>query len=272
MRILYVHNFYQQPGGEDEVFLAESEMFKYYKNDVIKYTVSNDSTLASANLKLAVTTLWNPTHYRSLRELISHDKPDIMHVHNTLPLLSPSIYYAAAAEGVPVVQTVHNYRPFCLNGVLYRDGHVCEDCKGRIPIYGIKHKCYRNSFSASLAVFSLYASHYSLFRTYDRMISNFIAGTEFTKSLLIDMGLPEDKIIVKPNFVRIANSSHQISFTSQIKSKVVYVGRLDARKGIWTLLSSVEQVNIPLVLIGDGDLRPDIEKWIQAHPDLNMLN
>jgi glycosyltransferase involved in cell wall biosynthesis len=270
MKILIAHNFYQSSGGEDEVFLAESALLERYGHDVLRYTVSNENVDSYSKLALAGSTIWNGAQYSKLTKLLRQERPDLVHVHNTLPLISPSIYSAARKENVPLIQMVHNYRPFCLNGVLYRDGHVCELCIGRYPVPGVVHQCYRNSRSASAAVFTLYLAHYRIFHTYQRLITTFITSTQFAKRLLVRMGLPSDKITVKPNLVRIADYVAGSGEREGRAGQVVFVGRLESRKGVWTLLSAIEQVNIPLVLIGDGDLRTDIEGWLQKRPNLRV--
>ncbi|WKZ38695.1 MAG: glycosyltransferase family 4 protein [Anaerolineales bacterium] len=270
MRVVVAHNFYRQSGGEDAVFTSESSLLEQYGHEVIRHTVSNQDVDFHSRLKLAGATLWNHSEYKKIKKLLREKRPDIIHVHNTLPLLSPSIYYAAGAEGVPVVQMLHNYRPFCLNGVLYRDGHLCEDCIGRIPLPGVLHKCYRGSYAASAGVLSLNVAYFRLLKTYQKHISVFITSTQFAKNLFIKMGLKEDNIIVKPNLVKVFDSVEKIRVDSEARSGAIFVGRLDSRKGIWTLLSAIERTNIPLTLVGDGDLRMEIEEWLLERPNLKV--
>lgn len=267
MRVVVAHNFYRQSGGEDAVFTSESSLLEQYGHEVIRYTVSNKDVHSHSRLKLAGATIWNQSEYKKMRKLLQENHPDIVHVHNTLPLLSPSIYYAARAEQVPVVQTLHNYRPFCLNGVLYRKGRLCEDCIGRIPFPGVLHKCYRDSYAASAGILSLNVAYFRLLKTYQKHISIFIASTQFARNLFIKMGLRGDNIVVKPNLVRVLNSS---DMTPVKRNGAIFVGRLDSRKGIWTLLSAIERINIPLTLVGDGDLRPEIEEWLLKRPSLKV--
>jgi glycosyltransferase involved in cell wall biosynthesis len=270
MRIVFVHNYYRQSGGEDAVFNAESTLLEQYGHEVIRYTVSNEEVALYSGIALAGSTLWNHAQYRNIRRLVHNQHPDIVHVHNTVPLISPSIYYAAEAEGVPLVQMLHNYRPFCLNGVLYRDGHICEDCIGRYPTSGVIHKCYRGSLAASTGVLALYAIHYKMLHTYQNHISLSITSTQFAKELFVRMGLDGEKIIVKPNFVNVAGTRRNDPSLNYMKKRPIFVGRLDDRKGIWTLLSAIEKVNVPLVLIGDGELRTQVERWLRERPGLNV--
>jgi glycosyltransferase involved in cell wall biosynthesis len=270
MRIVIVHNYYRQSGGEDAVFNAESELLEQYGHEVIRYTVTNEDVASYSGLALAGLTLWNNTQYWNMRELLQDKQPDIVHVHNTLPLISPSVYYAAEAEGVPLVQMLHNYRPFCLNGVLYRDGQICEDCIGRYPLPGVWHKCYRGSLAASTGVLALHVIHYKMLHSYQDHISISITSTQFAKDLFVRMGLDGEKIIVKPNFVNIARTRHKAVSANLMKKKPVFVGRLDDRKGIWTLLSAIEKANTAFVLIGDGELRPKVERWLSERPGLDV--
>ena len=269
MHIVVAHNLYQQPGGEDAVFNAECELLEQSGHQVTRFTCTNADTASYSALALAASTLWNQTQYQRVRTLLRAERPDILHVHNTLPLISPAIFYAAEAEGVPVVQMLHNYRPFCLNGVLYRDMHVCEDCIGRFPLPGVVHKCYRDSRGASAAILALFVLHHKLLRTYEEHVSLSITSTQFAKNLFVRMGLDGDKIVVKPNLVNIAKRDAQTP-PFQNSMKPVFVGRLDNRKGVSTLLAAIEKTKTPLVLVGDGVLRPVVERWIAEHPELSV--
>ena len=137
MTILVAHNRYRVRGGEDSVFESECRMLEEAGHRVVRYEKTNsDIPDRGGRLGLVLRTLWNPETCREVRALIRAERPDVLHCHNTFPLISPSIYYAAAREGVPVVQTLHNYRLACLNGFLFRDGSVCERCLGRAPWRG----------------------------------------------------------------------------------------------------------------------------------------
>src|SRR6202043_1423341 len=150
MNILTAHNFYKQPGGEDQCVATEVAMLRAHGHEVTQYCLHNESIDAMGRLQLASRTIWSRTAFRELRELFQTHRPQIAHFHNTFPLISPSAYYAARAENVRVVQTVHNFRLLCANAVLFRDGNVCEDCLGKtIPWPAIVHKCYHDSRAAS---------------------------------------------------------------------------------------------------------------------------
>ena len=153
MKLLLVHNSYQQSGGEDQVFASELELLASHGHDVVRFTAHNDAVRQLSKLSLAFRTSWNPTTYREMRAVLQRERPQIVHVHNTLPLLSPAVYYAAGAARVPVVQTLHNYRLVCPGALLLREQRICEDCLGRQVAWpGIIHACYRQSRGATGAV------------------------------------------------------------------------------------------------------------------------
>ena len=160
MKILMAHNFYQQHGGEDKCFFAESELLRVNGHDLSTYTVHNDALGDIGGIKAGGLTVWNPGAYHELSELIRANRPDVVHFHNTFPLMSPAAFWAAKHHGCAVVCTLHNYRLFCPVGTLVRDGRVCEDCLRRpIAWPGVMHGCYRNSRLASAAVASTLALH-----------------------------------------------------------------------------------------------------------------
>src|SRR5688572_33146141 len=144
MNVLTVHNFYREPGGEDRVVENESALLARHGHNVVPYMAHNDAIDGINPIALAGMTVWNHRSYTEIRHVLAREAIDVMHVHNTLPLVSPSVYYAAAAEGVAVVQTLHNYRLFCPNAVCFRDGRACTDCStSRTSAPAVKHACYR---------------------------------------------------------------------------------------------------------------------------------
>lgn len=251
MKVTVVHNFYQQPGGEDQVFAAESALLEAHSHQVTRYAVHNVQVAKTEQLALAKNTLWNTDHHKRLQELFSEVRPDIVHVHNTLPIISPAVYYAAKAEGAAVVQTLHNYRYSCVNGLFFRDGRVCEDCLGKTLAWpGVVHACYRGSRSASAVVAAMLAYH-KLRGTYQAQVDRYIALTEFSRRKFIEMGLPPEKIAVKPNFV---NPDPRPGTGDG--AYAIFVGRLTEEKGVHVLLSAWQQLGarIPLKVVGSGPL------------------
>jgi glycosyltransferase involved in cell wall biosynthesis len=251
MKVLAVHNYYQQPGGEDQVFLAETALLERYGHRVVRYSTHNDRAATMNRPALAGTALWNHQIFRDLRALIHRERPHVAHFHNTFPLVSPAGYYAARAEGVPVVQTLHNYRLLCPNALFFRDGRVCEDCMGKaIPWPGVVHKCYRGSRAASGIVTAMLTIHRAV-RTWTEMVNVYVALTEFARRKFIEGGLPAEKVTVKPNFVYPDPGPGESG-----EEHALFVGRLSPEKGVDTLLAAWEhlEVRVPLKIVGDGPL------------------
>ena len=269
MKVLLVHNSYQQPGGEDRVFESELELLASHGHDVALYTAHNDTVRQLGKVRLAVRTSWSGTTYRGMLAALQRERPQIVHVHNTLPLLSPAVYYAARAARVPVVQTLHNYRLLCPKAVLLREQRICEDCLGRrVPWPGIVHACYRGSRSATGAVAVMLSVHW-LLGTWTRQVSRYIALTEFMRQKLIEGGLPATRIVVKPNFVTPdpGQGNHDGRYA-------LFVGRLAPEKGLRTLLQAWKQLAdpMPLKIAGAGPLEglaegsaPGVEWLGQVH-------
>jgi glycosyltransferase involved in cell wall biosynthesis len=252
MKILAVHNRYQRPGGEDRVFVDETALLEARDHRVLRYEVHNDRVERVNRLTLAKDTVWNSSAYRELRALIRRERPDVVHFHNTLPLVSPAGYYAARAEGVPVIQTLHNYRLLCPVALFFRDGRVCEDCMGKaVPWPGVVHECYRGSRAASGVIAAMLTVHRVL-RTWTEMVDVYVALTEFARSKFIEGGLPATKIVVKPNFVAPDPGRGQGG-----GGYALFVGRLAPEKGTGTMLAAWERLGtrIPLKIVGDGPLR-----------------
>jgi glycosyltransferase involved in cell wall biosynthesis len=202
MKILSVHNSYQLPGGEDHVFAQEADMLRSHGHEVVLYQVSNDQVKGVNPLVLLGNTIWNRSIQQELRVLMQREKPDIVHVHNTFPVISPAVYYAAGEAAIPVVQTLHNYRLLCPAATLFRDGHVCEDCVGKaIPWSGVAHGCYRSSRLATAAGAAMLAIHHYK-QTWSEAVSAYIALSEFARAKFIEGGLPAEKIFVKPNYLQ----------------------------------------------------------------------
>ena len=193
MKILLIHNFYLQPGGEDQVFAAEGDLLRKYGHTVIHYTVHNSTIVNQSFFGRMKSVLWNPLSYLQLRKLIQQQQPDIAHFHNIFPLISPSAYYAVRSEKVPIVQTLHNYRMFCLNGIFFRDQKICLDCFGKFtPWPGVRHSCYRNSRLASAGVMSMLLFH-RLLKTWKTHVDQFIALTEFSRNIFLDGGIEPER-------------------------------------------------------------------------------
>jgi glycosyltransferase involved in cell wall biosynthesis len=268
LRILLVHNRYQQPGGEDAVFRSEGALLRSQGHEVVEF-VENNAWLNRVNpLEAAVNTIWSCKTWRRIRALMQESKSDVAHFHNTFPIVSPAAYYACEEAGVPVVQTLHNYRLLCPNAVFFRYGYVCEDCLGKlVPWPGVLHRCYRGSRAATGAVATMLVVH-RLLRTWQQKVDVFIALTEFARQKFIQGGLPADRIVVKPNFVHPdpGLGTHEGGYA-------LFAGRLSPEKGVRTLLAAWERlgVGIPLKIVGDGPLARQVAETANRNPRVEWL-
>ena len=267
MRILLVHNTYQQPGGEDEVVRTEQRLLEERGHRVLQFSRHNDEIDRMSALEVAGTTLWSRATRRDLGRLLRAERPEVVHFHNTFPLISPSAYYAVRDEGTPIVQTLHNYRLVCSNAQLFRDGGPCEDCIGRkLPWPGVLHACYRDDRAASAVVVAMLGLHRAL-GTWSRLVGRYIALTDFARVKFIEGGLPPDRIAVKPNFLHPDPGAGPGG-----GGFVLYVGRLSEEKGIDTLLRAWEVVeDPPLRIVGDGPLAPLVREAVSRAPGVRWL-
>ena len=267
MRVLAVHNYYQQPGGEDRIFEAESSMLEKHGCRVFNYTVHNDHIKGMNPLTLARSTMWNKNIFNQLRKVVRQVQPEVVHLHNTFPLISPAAYYVPKAEGVPVVQTLHNYRLLCPNALLFRNGHVCEDCMGRmVPWPSVFHACYRKSRAVTGVTAVMLSVHRAL-HTYKRMVDMYIALTEFARQKFIQGGLPAEKVVVKPNFVH-----PDPSIKENDGSYAIFVGRFSPGKGIKTLLESWKNLNgVALKMVGNGPLMIRVKREAEKMSNVKVL-
>jgi len=268
MRILSIHNAYKIRGGEDVSAAAEQNLLRSYGHEVDVYEESNDQIDQIPSAQLAMRTLWSRQSYKIVTEKLRARPYDIVHVQNFFPLISPSIYYAAKAEKVPVVQTLRNYRLLCPNALFFREGKVCEDCLGKaIPYSGIVHSCYREDAIASAAVTAMISSHRFL-KTWSNAVDCYITLTQFAQQKMIEGGLPANKVVVKPNFV-----DPEPQLGTGTGGYAIYVGRLSVEKGIDTLLAAWEKLEtpIPLKIVGDGPLSGLVVEAAQQQPHIEWL-
>lgn len=268
LRILLAHNAYQQPGGEDAVFAAETSLLKRYGHPVFLLHESNHRVADFSRVGLALNTFWSRPAYRAVRRMVSAHRPDVAHFHNTFMMLSPSVYYACKEAGVPVVQTLHNYRLLCPSALLYRDGRVCEACAGRAFAWpGVRHACYRGSAAATAVTAGMLAGH-RLLGTWRGVVDRYIAGTEFARRKVIAAGLPAEKVVVKPNFLAAdpGPGEHDGGYC-------LFVGRLSEEKGVRTLLAAWRLLGgkVPLKIAGDGPLAPEVAAAAAEQPSVEWV-
>lgn len=256
MRILVAHNRYQISGGEDAVVRDEIDLLRRHGHSLELLEQDNDALHGLYGKLMASTSiLYSARSRKRMKAALQDFKPDIVHVHNWFPMLSPSIILEACPSGVPVVQTLHNFRMLCVNALLFRDGAVCTDCVGKsLPVDGVVHGCYRGSRAGSAVVTAAYAIH-RLAHTWDA-VDLFIAVSDFQREILIRGGLPAEKVVVKPNFV----GSDQSRTVEKTEDFALFAGRLSPEKGIRTLLSAWNTGKIPLRLkiMGDGPMADEV--------------
>ena len=231
LRILFVHNAYQQRGGEDSVVDDEIRLLREHGHVVELYRRDNHDIESMGKLAAARDTLWSARTVHEVLAVLSRFHPDVIHVHNTFPLISPSLYWAAGKRQVPVVQTLHNFRLLCPQAMLLREGKVCEDCVGKLPWRGVARRCYRGSLPQSAALAGMLVLHRGL-GTYTNKVTRYIALNDFCREVFVRGGLPANRLCVKPNFVA------DPGFSSSTRNGFLYVGRLSAEKGIATLATA----------------------------------
>lgn len=258
MKILIVHNGYQQPGGEDVAFAQECRLLESHGHKVVKYQRSNLEIETMSSLqRLALTKdiIWSMASKRHIRDLLRVERPDLVHVHNTFMMVSPSVYEVCQDLKVPVIQTLHNFRLLCPAFSLFRNGHVCEECPASGLWRSVWHGCYRSS-RAMTANVALMLQVHRIRQTWDNSVDTYVALSEFARQKFIEGGLPSDKLRVKPNFVYPDPGERESP-----GDYAIFVGRLSPEKGVTTLLAAWELLglSIPLVIVGDGPLRKLLE-------------
>jgi len=269
MRVLLVHNRYRTsaPSGEDAAVRNEQRMLEGRAVDVLAFDRCNDDLDESSwasKAAMAANTIWSQRSRSALRRTIRQFRPDVAHVHNTFSMLSPSIYGACKSEGVPVVQTLHNFRFFCPGALFLRDGKPCEDCVDRSLLQSVRHRCYRGSLGASATLATMLAVHRAI-GTYSRDIDRYIALTLFARDRVIRAGLAPHKVVVKPNFLPDPPAAGLGD-----GAYVAYVGRLLEGKGTETLVRAWRHLpGVKLKIVGDGALRPQLEA-ISRQEGLNI--
>jgi glycosyltransferase involved in cell wall biosynthesis len=263
LKILLTHNFYQSssPSGEDAVYGHEAEMLRSRDVEIIRCERHNDEI--KNPLPAAFGAVWSRRTYQEITSLIKKEKPDVAHFHNIWYLISPSAYYACKDAGVPVVQTLHNFRMFCSNGLLLKGGKVCDDCIGKIPWRGAAFGCYRNSRLYSVPVAFTEMVHQAR-GTWVNAVDAYIALTEFGKQKFIECGLPAEKIYVKPNFLSHPPNliAEPLNVLTSPQHYAVFIGRLSQEKGVDVLLDAFKRLNCKLLLkvVGDGPLLAELNR------------
>ena len=269
MKILILHNQYLIGGGEDVSTLAEVEMLRRHGHTVDLLLLNNKTIEHSSKWRVALDAVWSAKAYRTVLQKVRTERYDIVHVQNFFPLLSPSIFFAAKKGGAKVFLSLRNYRLLCPNAQLFTHDAICKRCIGKtIPFAGVTHKCYRNSFSASMVVTTMLSVH-NFLRTWHKKIDGFICISEFVKTQMIEAGIPVQKLFRKYNFI-----VEDPGYNETPGDNFLYVGRLSPEKGVSLLLeafSSTELTGRSLTIIGDGPLRGKVEAAAAQHPNIRYL-
>ena len=262
MRVLITHNRYQQAGGEDAVVAEESAMLIKHGVEVEYYQRDNAEIDAMSGLQVAMDTWWSRRTVAELATVIDRFMPDIIHSHNTFPLISASLYQVAARRRIPVVQTLHNFRLFCAQAMFMRNGKVCEDCLGKPPWRGALRACYRNSRAQSVVVVGMQSLHHAL-GTYRQQVTRYIALNAFCRDKFIEAGLPAERMAIKPNFVDLPATTDM----GGSRAGGLFVGRLSTEKGLATLAgAAVCYPQMQIQVVGSGP-----QESMLAHTDQLQL-
>ena len=282
MRVLLVHGYYKERGGEDVAFETDATLLADAGHEVRTLPFHNaeigDALSLRDRLGLAASTVWSRSSANRVAAAVADFEPAVVHFHNTFPLISPASFSAARDQGAPVVATLHNYRLVCANANLYREGAVCEDCVGKAAPYpAIQHACYRGGRAESAVVASMQVAHRAR-RTWTRDVDRFITPSAFARAKLVQAGLPAGRVSVRSNAVMLQpgadlKGSSYVSEDRTGRDGFLYVGRLTPNKGIATLLEAWRGRDDmpPLRIAGDGEMAPEVRAAAASNPTIQYL-
>jgi glycosyltransferase involved in cell wall biosynthesis len=275
MRVVVVHNRYRSvaPSGETAVVEREGKALEDLGHEVIRFERSSDEIEHWSKAKkaaLPARMIWSREAHRDLAATVREHRPDVVHVHNTFPLLSPSILYACRDARVPVVASIHNKRLMCANGAFFRDGTVCHDCAEGAILPGIVHGCYRGSRAASASVVVATSVHR---RSWRSLVSAYVFASASQRDLLTGLGLPADRVFVKHHLI----PRKEVAKVARGRY-VMYAGRLDEAKGVRPLMAGWDRYRsgsgdpgLSLVLAGSGELEAEVAAWASTRPSVDMV-
>ncbi len=278
MRILVVHNRYRSsaPSGENRVVDNEREALEARGHEVIRFERDSDAIegwSVARKSTLPGRVIWSQEAYRDLRATLAARKPDVVHMHNTFPLLSPAVLYACRAQNTPITITLHNYRLMCASRNFFRNGTICHDCVSGPAVQAVVHGCYKNSRPATATVVLANAIHRQAWRT---MISAYMFISAAQRDLLAGLDLAPERVFVRHNLIP---TRHLTPGTPAGKpgNAVIYAGRLDEAKGVRLLMAGWDhyQATTPspgltLTIAGAGTLSPEITAWAATRPHVHL--
>ena len=268
MHVLMVHNYYQQPGGEDESAEQETSLLQQHGHAVHLFSRHNDeidSYSPVQKAQLFFETTWSFNSYRQIKEILLSLDIDIVHIQNFFPLVSPSLFYACNELNIKTICMLHNYRLLCPNSIFYRDGHICQDCLGGTLWNGIIHRCYHESALQTSSVALMLKAHRAI-NTWTEKVDAFVTLTDFARGKFIEGGLPPSKLFVRPNFL-----VEDPGIGEHDREYAIFIGRLVPEKGIMTLIDAWKNhPSVALKIIGEGPLRQQIEEVIRFYK-LNQI-
>lgn len=271
MKILLIHNSHRSgsSSGDDIVFKKESYLLEKHSHQIIRFNPSNDDFDKSSSAKKIFTAFqipWSFSSYSKIKKELIKKKPDVIHIHNFFPLLSPSIYHAIHSAGIPVVQTLHDFRFLCPTAFLMRDEHICDECKDGAFIKSIQYGCFKNSRLQSIPVALMHKLHHFL-KSYTKKIDAYICLTKSQKTLFLEAGFDNERLFIKPNFIE---DTFEEARSEKQGEYAVFIGRLGKEKGLKTLIEAWKHLpDVPLKIIGDG---PDAEEFSSLAHNLNIEN
>jgi glycosyltransferase involved in cell wall biosynthesis len=266
MKVLLIHNKYQQFGGEDAAAIAEGLLLEERGNEVIRYTRHNDEIKNYSllnKIEFVPETIYSFGTRRDLRDLVTASRPDVAYIHNVYPLVSPSVYHTLREIGVPVTQVLHDSRPLCANSVCFTQGSVCERCKNGNYLNAVRYRCFRESYALS----ALYAASLGLNRMAGMLRKvNYICLTEFTRLKMLEVGVPSEHLFIRPNFIDV----NQVGPCYDSGNYAVFLGRLHQTKGVWTMIRAFEIMrDVRLKIVGTGPEEFALKNYAQ---EKNMTN
>lgn len=258
MRILQLHARHREAGGEDSVVDAEAAVLRAAGHEVVQHQAANpERTLPSAGAFAQA--VWNQGAARAVARLVTTQRPDVAHVHNTWYALSPSVVVTLSRLGVPVVVTLHNYRLHCANGLFFREGRPCEECLTGGSLPGLRHRCYRGSWATS-GVAALTIGIHRRMESWTGSVDRFIVLSDFARDRSVAGGLPPAKVVVRENFTEDPGPR---PYPPSASREVLLVGRMAAEKGLPLAMAAWNRAKVPwlrLAVVGDGALRPVFEQ------------